>query len=81
MAAPSGLVVLYEVVDRRSFGAAEKRIEGLLFQRVFLHWAVNGCGAPGVAQREILLSGGIRRGVEGGVSAVRKAIRKGGRFI
>ena len=81
MAAPSGLVVLYEIVDRRSFGAAEERVEGLLFQRVFLHRAVNGCGAPGVAQRHILFSGSICRGAEGGVSAVRKAVRKGGRFI
>ena len=81
MAAPSGLVVLYEIVDRRSFGAAEERVEGLLFQRVFLHRAVNGCGAPGVAQRHILFSSSICRGAEGGVCAIRKAIRKAGRFI
>ena len=82
VAGPCGFVVLHKVVDRRSVsGVAEECVEGLLFQLVFLHRAVNGCGAPGVAQRHILFSGSICRGAEGGVSAVRKAVRKGGRFI
>ena len=81
MAAPSGLVVLYEIVDRRSFGAAEECVEGLLFQRVFLHRAVNKGIAQIVEHRDVFLPCGIRRGAEGGVSAVRKAVRKGGRFI
>ena len=82
VAGPCGFVVLHKVVDRRSVsGVAEECIEGLLFQLVFLHRAVDKGIAQIVEHRDVFLPCGIRRGAEGGVCAIRKAIRKAGRFI
>ena len=82
VAGPCGFVVLHKVVDRRSVsGVAEECVEGLLFQLVFLHRAVDKGIAQIVEHRDVFLPCGIRRGAEGGVCAIRKAIRKAGRFI
>ena len=82
VAGPCGSVVLHKVVDRRSVsGVVEERVKGLLFQLIFLHRAVDEGVAQIVEHRDIFLPSGIRRGAEGGVCAIRKAIRKAGRFI
>ena len=82
VAGPCGFVVLHKVVDRRSVsGVAEECVEGLLFQLVFLHRAVDKGIAQIVEHCDVFLPCGIRRGAEGGVCAIRKAIRKAGRFI
>ena len=74
--------MLHKVVDRRSVsGVAEECVEGLLFQLVFLHRAVDKGIAQIVEHCDVFLPCGIRRGAEGGVCAIRKAIRKAGRFI